>query len=362
MKSVQTAQNPLKQALQYGQSLWYDGLVSKEEFAKLVREDGVRGATTNPSILEKAISSGVYDSEIKTLAKTLNDEQIYQTLAVKAVQETADQFKPVYEEARGQDGFVSIEVSPLLAYETQKTIEEGKLLHKLVGRKNIMIKVPATKQGLPAIEALTAEGICVNVTLIFSLSRYKEVMNAYLSGLEKRVAAGNDISAIASVASFFVSRVDSSVDKELESKNNAPQLVGKIGIANSKAAYQEFLNVFGSARFEKLKAKGAHAQRPLWASTGTKNPKYSDVLYVEALMGENTVNTIPPPTMDAFRDHGVAGARLKEGMSDAQKALKELSAAGINLDQITQTLEDQGVQLFSDAHKKLLSEVAARKK
>lgn len=362
MKSVQTTQNPLKQALQFGQSLWYDGLVSKEEFAKLVREDGVRGATTNPSILEKAISSGVYDAEIKVLAKTQNDEQIYQTLAVKAVQETADQFKPVYEEAMGQDGFVSIEVSPLLAYETQKTIDEGKLLHKLVGRKNIMIKVPATKQGLPAIEALTAEGICVNVTLIFSLSRYKEVMNAYLSGLEKRVVAGKDISSIASVASFFVSRVDSSVDKELEAKKVAPELNGKIGIANSKAAYQEFLNVFGSARFEKLKKKGAHAQRPLWASTGTKNPKYSDVLYVESLMGENTVNTIPPPTMDAFRDHGIAGSRLKDGMAEAQKALKDLALAGIDLDKITQTLEDQGVQLFSDAFKKLLSEVAARKK
>ena len=361
MTKSATSQNPLKQALAHGQSLWYDGLISNAEFEKMIREDGVRGATTNPTILEKAISSGVYDAEIRQLAKSHSDEQIYEVLAVRAVQQVADLFKSVFDETRGLDGYVSIEVSPLLAYDSNKTIEEAKRLHRLVDRKNVMIKIPATHGGLAAIEAVLTEGINVNVTLIFSLSRYREVMNAYISALEKRASANRDISSLSSVASFFVSRVDTAIDKELEKKSEAKALSGKIGIANSKAAYKEFLNVFASPRFGKLKSAGAMVQRPLWASTGTKNPQYSDVLYVEELMGADTVNTIPPATMDAFRDHGQADSRLQNGLDSALHALEELQRAGIDLDVVTQTLEDQGVQLFADSYKKLLNEIAARK-
>lgn len=355
-------ENPLKQALKYGQSIWYDGLISKEEFFKMIEEDGLRGATTNPTIFEKALSAGNYDKELKKLSGTYTEEEIYKTLAVEAVQQIVDVFLPVYQEANGRDGFVSIEVSPLLAYDTEKTIQEARELWRLVNRPNVMIKIPATKQGIPAIQTVISEGIHVNVTLIFSVERYREVMEAYISGLEKRSDAGHPVSGVASVASFFVSRVDTAVDKLLEEKGDKPQkgglspfsLQGKIAIANSKVAYAEFEKVFSGARFEKLRSKGAQAQRALWASTGTKNSAYSDVIYVEALMGDHTVNTIPPATMAAFRDHGTSGSRLNEGLEEALQNLERLAALGIDLKQVTEDLEKVGVQLFADSYNKII--------
>ncbi len=363
-------QNPVKQALNYGQSIWYDGLVSKPEFEKMIREDGIRGATTNPTIFEKALNHHDYDAEINALSSTHNEEKIYQALAIRAVQEVADLFLPVFRETKGLDGFVSIEVSPLLAFDTEATIREVRELFRLVDRKNIMIKIPATPQGIPAIQAVIADGINVNITLIFSINRYEEVIAAYLSGLEKRVNDGKPISSVVSVASFFVSRVDTAVDKLLEDKiklENDPtrsallkNLLGKAGTANSKIAYAAFERVFSGAQFQRLKTSGAQAQKPLWASTGTKNPNYSDVLYVEALMGPQTVNTIPPATLDAFRDHGVAGAKLKEGLNEAVEALKNLREARIDLDSITKDLEAAGVRSFSDSYEKLIDYIKAK--
>ncbi len=355
-------ENPLKRTLAYGQSIWYDGLVTKEEFARLIQEDGVRGATTNPAIFEKALSGTEYNAEIAKL-KNQSEEEIYRLLSVRAVQEVADEFLNVYRQTRGHDGFVSIEVSPLLAYDTQKTIEEARELWRLVGRKNVMIKVPATREGIPAIETLISEGINVNITLIFSIERHEEVMSAYIRGLEKRLAAEQPLTGIASVASFFVSRVDSAVDKLLADKKNAAAnaLLGKVGIANSKAAYDAFRKNFYGKRFEKLKAAGAQVQRPLWASTGTKNPAYKDVLYVEELMGVDTVNTVPPPTLDAFRDHGVPGARLDKEMQSAYGVLESLKSFGISLSQVTEELEKAGVKAFNEAYLKIMEGIKVKK-
>ncbi len=354
-------QNPLKQAFEFGQSIWYDGLVNKTEFARLMREDGVRGATTNPTIFEKAISAGGYTEEIKKLAVTMSDADIIKQLSVKEVQQVCDIFREVYDASVGQDGYVSIEVNPHFAHDTEKTLVEARELFKLVHRPNVMIKVPATLAGIPAIETLISEGTPVNVTLIFSISRYEAVMNAYTKGLEKRLAAKEPIH-IASVASFFVSRVDAAVDKLLESRSDAKNLLGKTGIANSKAAYAAYEKHFSSDRFHVLITQGAKPQRPLWASTGTKNPNYSDVLYVESLMGPNTVNTIPPATMDAFRDHGRSANRLSENRAEALQVLVDLKKAGIDLDKITNELETQGVQLFCDSYDKIIAALQSQKK
>ena len=334
------SKNSLRQILDHGQSIWYDGLVSKEEFKKMIERDGIRGATTNPTIFEKAVASGVYDAQISELEKSHSTEKIYQLLSVKAVQEVADLFLPVFQETAGQDGFVSIEVSPLLAYDTERTIQEARELHRLVNRKNVMIKIPATKQGIPAIEVAVMEGMNINVTLIFSLQRYREVMEAYLSGLEKRLSQSKPVNEIASVASFFVSRVDTAADRVIEEKLQSSKissrtgtlknLLGKVAIANSKLAYKEFENVFSSFRFRRLKGKGAQIQRPLWASTGTKNPLYSDVLYVESLIGPSTVDTMPPATLEAFRHHGVAASRLTKGLQEASQVFKDLNLVGID--------------------------------
>ncbi len=282
-----------------------------------------------------------------------------------------DVFLPVFKETGGNDGYVSIEVSPLLARDTEGTLREARELHGLVSRENLMIKVPATREGIPAIRTLISEGIHVNVTLIFSLERYREVMNAYLEGLEDRSKKGLSVARIASVASFFVSRVDTAVDPILEQKisRGAPEvekgilkgLLGKAAIANSKLAYREFESVFGSGRFEELEKKGAGKQRPLWASTGTKNPAYSDVVYVEALIGPETVDTMPPATLDAFRDHGRAASRVKEGMADAGKTLQSLEKEGISLKQVTQALEEAGVKSFSDSYEKILKRIQEKR-
>ena len=370
-RTLSTTENPLRQILKFGQSIWYDGLISKKEFEKMIAEDGLRGATTNPTILEKAISGGAYDSEITDFAKKHSTEEIYKALAVRAVQEVADVFLPVYRETEGQDGFVSIEVSPLLAYDTDRTIHEARELYRLVDRKNVMIKIPATREGIPAIEKVIAEGINVNITLIFSVQRYREVMSAYASGLEKRQKESKPISEIASVASFFVSRVDTVVDKLIEEKLQSSKyasrtetlksLLGKAAISNSKLAYKEFGNFFSSFRFRRLKEKGAKLQRPLWASTGTKNPAYSDVFYVEALIGESTINTMPPATLDAFRHHGVAAPRLTQGIEEASQLLKELHTTGIDLAAVTERLEADGVKLFSDSYLKLIQCIESKK-
>lgn len=354
--------NPIKEVAQYGQSIWYDGLVSKEEFDRMIHEDGIRGATTNPTIFEKALSSGNYDRAIQHLSASKNAELIYKALAVKAVQAVADQFKPVFEATNGQDGFVSIEVSPLLAYKTDATLAEARELWTLVARPNAMIKVPATAEGIPAIEALIADGINVNVTLIFSLERYNQVMNAYLSGLEKRAAQKKPINSIASVASFFVSRVDTAVDKLLESKDKATasKFRGQVAIANSKVAYAHFEKEFTSQRFQKLKNLGAQIQRPLWASTGTKNPSYPDVIYVETLIGAHTVNTVPPTTLEAFRDHGKAALTIKNQTPEALETLSALKNAGIDLALVTAELESAGVKLFCDSYTKIIEGIKAK--
>ena len=304
--------NPLRELLKYGQSAWYDNisreLISSGELKRMVEEDGLRGVTSNPTIFEKAITgSDVYKKEIQDLlCEGKSTVQIYEQLAVKDIQSAADAMRPVYDESKGTDGYVSLEVSPTLAHDTAGTVAEAKRLHAWVNKPNVMIKVPATEEGIPAIEQLIAAGISVNVTLIFSLAHYLPVAEAYLRGLEARAKKGEPLDKVASVASVFVSRVDSSIDKILGPNPEAKDHLGKAGIANVKAIYGQFKKIFGSERFAALKKKGAQVQRPLWASTGVKNPQYSDVLYVEALIGPDTVDTMPPATMAAFRDHGTA--------------------------------------------------------
>ena len=313
--------NPVKALENHGQAVWLDflarGFVAKGELKKLIETDGVKGVTSNPAIFEKAIgSSDEYDGDI-TKALKQGDRSVadlFEAVAVEDIQNAADVLKPVYDATDGGDGFVSLEVSPYLANDTKGTVAEAQRLWKDVKRKNLMVKVPATEEGLPAIEALTGQGISINITLLFSQEVYRQVAEAYLAGLEKYVDKGGDPSHVASVASFFVSRIDSSVDKQLDekiAKANDPNekerlavLKGKVAIANAKMAYQDYKRLFSGARWEKLAAKGAKPQRLLWASTGTKNKEYSDVLYVEELIGPNTVNTMPPATLDAFRDHG----------------------------------------------------------
>ena len=370
MNMAKTLQNPLKEALKEGQSIWYDGLISREEFERMIREDGLRGATTNPVIFEKAIASGQVDHLMK--GSDLSDDEIYKTIAVDAVQQVADVFLPVYKQTAGHDGFVSLEVSPLLAYDTVATIREAMELYKRVDRKNIMIKIPATAAGIPAIQKVISEGINVNVTLIFSVARYREVMDAYLAGLEERDTNGKPLTGVASVASFFVSRVDTAVDKMLEQKISATsdqaqqglfrQLSGKVAIANSKVAYAEFEETFTQDRFYALKGAGAQLQRPLWASTGTKNPVFRDVLYVESLIGPNTVDTIPPATLDAFRDHGVVSETLTEGLEEARKILEKLAFAGVALSVVTEDLEKAGVELFKEAYLKIIQRIQEKRK
>ena len=327
-----------------------------------------------PSIFEKAIgSSDEYDAPIGKALKSGDRPvaELFEHLAVEDIQHAADVLRPVYDQLKGHDGFVSLEVSPYLAMDTKGTIAEAERLWKDVDRKNLMVKVPATPEGLPAIEHLIGEGISINITLLFSQKVYVQVAEAYLAGLEKYVAKGGDPSHVASVASFFVSRIDSAVDKQLDekiAKANDPTekerlaaLKGKVAIANAKLAYQEYKRLFSGARWDKLAAKGAKPQRLLWASTGTKNKDYSDVLYVEELIGPNTVNTVPPATLDAFRDHGKLRDSLEENVEDARHVLAELEKSGISLDAITAELVKDGVKLFADAADKLYGAVAHKR-
>jgi transaldolase / glucose-6-phosphate isomerase len=370
--------NPVKALEQHGQAVWLDflarGFIAKGDLKRLIDEDGVKGVTSNPSIFEKAIgSSDEYDAPIGKALKR-GDRSVaalFEALAVEDIQHAADVLRPVYDRFDGNDGFVSLEVSPYLATDTKGTIAEAKNLWKEVDRKNLMIKVPATDEGLPAIEHLISKGISVNITLLFSQEVYRQVVEAYLSGLEKYVADGGDPSHIASVASFFVSRIDGVVDKQLDekiAKANDPSekerltaLKGKIAIANAKMAYQDYKRLFSGDRWERLAAEGAKPQRLLWASTGTKNKDYSDVLYVEELIGPNTVNTVPPATLDAFRDHGKARDSLEENVADAEAALEELEKSGISLEKITADLVKDGVRQFADAADKLYGAVAYKR-
>jgi transaldolase / glucose-6-phosphate isomerase len=370
--------NPVKALENHGQAVWLDflarGFVAKGELKKLIDTDGVKGVTSNPSIFEKAIgSSDEYDAPIGSALKKGDRPvaDLFEHLAVEDIQHAADVLRPVYDEDKGNDGFVSLEVSPYLAMDTKGTIAEAEHLWKAVHRKNLMVKVPATPEGLPAIEHLIGEGISINITLLFSQEVYIEVAKAYIAGLEKLVANGGDPTHVASVASFFVSRIDSAVDKQLDEKiarANDPHekerlaaLKGKVAIANAKLAYQEYKELFSGARWEKLAAKGAKPQRLLWASTGTKNKDYSDVLYVEELIGPNTVNTVPPATLDAFRDHGKPRDSLEENVEEAKHVLAELDKSGISLDAITEELVKDGVKLFADAADRLYGAVAHKR-
>jgi transaldolase/glucose-6-phosphate isomerase len=369
--------NPLVEVQTLGQSIWYDNirraLIDNGDIAGKIANDGLRGITSNPTIFEKAIAGSTdYDEAIKSLVaqgKSVND--IYEALALEDIQRTADLFLPVYENTEKLDGYVSFEVSPLLAHDTEGTIAEAKRLWAALGRPNVMIKIPATPAGLPAIRAVIAAGINVNVTMIFAQENYGQVAEAYIQGLQDRAAAGLPVAGIASVASVFVSRVDTAVDSQLEfrirrsseesEKQTLTDLLGQVAVANAKLIYQHFKNSFGGAHFAALKAQGARVQRPLWASTGTKNPQYSDVLYVETLIGPETVNTVPPATYTAFRDHGKVALTLETDLEEAQATVLKLAEIGIDLAQVTQHLQDEGVKAFADSFESLMASVTSKR-
>jgi transaldolase/glucose-6-phosphate isomerase len=370
--------NPLKALNDYGQVVWLDFLarrfIADGGLKRLVDEDGLTGVTSNPSIFEKAIlGSSDYDGSLKDALEQgdLDVRSLFERLAVEDIQNAADVLRPVYERTRRRDGYVSIEVSPYLAMNTEETVVEARRLWQAVGRENLMVKVPATAPGLPAIRQLTGEGINVNITLLFSQEVYEQVAAAYLGGLEDLIARGGDPRGISSVASLFVSRIDAAVDKLIEARlrqtnDNAERdaltgIRGKVAIANAKLAYQRYKHLFAGPRWENLHAKGAHTQRLLWASTGTKNPEYSDVLYVEELIGPDTIDTMPPGTMDAFRDHGRIRASLEEDLDGARQVITTLDRFGISIDDVTAKVLEEGVQLFVDAADKLFGAVARKR-
>src|SRR3954447_19557299 len=362
--------NPLVELEKTGQSVWYDQmerkLVTAGSLQRMIDEDDLRGLTSNPTIFDKAIAgSDNYDAQLRELAsRNKSREEIYDEITIEDIGTAADVFLPQYKKTHGNDGFCSLEVLPTLAHDTQGTTAEAKRLFARLGRPNVMIKIPATPAGIPAIEESIFNGVNINITLIFSNEVYKQVMEAYLRGLERRVEKGLPIGDIRSVASFFVSRIDAMADKQMEAKADDPEvavIMGKVAIANAKLAYQEFKRVFGSERFHRLRDKGAVVQRPLWASTGTKNPKYSDVLYIESLIGADTVNTIPPATYNAFKDHGRVRMTLEEGVDDAHKVLDTFAAKGFSLEQITAKLTADGVKSFDESFASLMSTIEARR-
>jgi len=362
--------NPLASAYDLGQSLWLDYIQKSlfdGEIQAMIKDDKVMGITSNPAIFEQAIAnSSEYDSHIHDIVGkdlSVSSLELFNQLAIPDIQAAADAFAETYEQTDGIDGMVSLEVTPDLAHDAAGTVKMGVELHERVNRPNLMIKVPGTKAGVEAFEALTARGINVNVTLLFSISRYREIAQAYIRGLEKRHADGHSVARIASVASFFVSRVDVSVDKALSDNGSAEAtaLMGKIAIANAKVAYGHFVNLFGSEQFTRLKEQGARPQRLLWASTGVKNPDYSDVMYVEELIGPDTVNTLPPKTMAAFKDHGVAESRLTQRLDQAHKDIQALAALGIPLNDITDQLEADGIASFTEAFDRLLGVLSEKR-
>jgi len=350
----------------YGQSVWYDNIsrdiLRSGELARLVAEDGVLGVTSNPTILEKAISSGkLYDADIAALAssgKTV--KEIYEVLAIADIGAAADVLRPMYDRTDGVDGYVSLEVSPHLAHDTEGTVAEAKRLFKALARPNICIKVPATPEGIPAIAELIAAGLNINVTLIFALSAYEAVANAYLEGLERWGDRGGNPARIASVASFFVSRLDTVIDKQLVGHPDEEALRGRAAIANAKLAYARFQRIFAGPRWETLAARGGRVQRPLWASTSTKNPAYPDTIYADALIGPHTVDTMPPQTIVAFRDHGHLAETVTQGVAEAQASLARLSAIGVDMGGVTQGLLDAGVKAFSDSFDLLMAGLATK--
>lgn len=365
--------NPLAELAKAGQSVWFDQmerrLVSSGDLQRMIDEDDLRGLTSNPTIFEKAISSSDdYDMQLRELAgHGRSRDEIYDAITIEDIGKAADVFRPVYDRTHGDDGYCSLEVSPLMAQDTKATAAEAKRLFEALGRPNVMIKIPATPEGIPAIEESIAAGININITLIFSNDVYAQVIEAYLRGLERRVEQNLPVGDIASVASFFVSRIDAQADKQIEAKmkeTNDPELsslLGKVAIANAKMAYQQFKEAFGGERFRRLRDKGARVQRPLWASTGTKNPKYSDVLYVESLIGPDTVNTVPPATYKAFRDHGRVIMTLEQGIDEARETLRKFEEKGFSLKAITDKLTAEGVASFDESFASLMTTIEARR-
>ncbi|HEX3909650.1 MAG TPA: transaldolase [Solirubrobacteraceae bacterium] len=358
---MSTAENipPLRLLSALGQSVWIDFLSRESNrdghLQKLIGEDSVVGATSNPSIFQKAMASGeAYDEQLRELDPDLPIKDVFWTLAEQDIREACDLFRPIWDGGGGRDGYVSLEVDPGLAYDTLSTFREAMRIHEAVEKPNLMVKIPATKPGLGAIEDVISKGRSINVTLIFSLRRYEEVAESYVRGLERLVAEAGDPSKVASVASFFVSRIDTEADKRLDELDGHDELKGKLAIANAKLAYQRYKAIFSGPRWEYLESKGATPQRVLWASTSVKNPDYRDTLYVEELIGSDTVNTMPEETILDFQDHGKPGARLESELAEARKLFDELAEAGVDYKDVTDTLEREGVEKFADAFAELL--------
>ena len=365
--------NPLVEIMKLGQSIWYDNirraLLISGDLQKKIDEDDLRGVTSNPTIFEKAITGSTdYDDQLRSLVSSgVSVKDIYEALVIDDIARAADILKPVYHKTDGIDGYISLEVSPRLAYETQGTIEEADRLFKRLGRRNVMIKIPAAQEGLPAIEEAIYRGINVNVTMIFSIENYEQVAEAFIRGLLRRAAEGKGVDHIASVASFFVSRVDTAIDADLEykarhasspeEKQRLEAMCGRAAVGNAKLAYQKFKEIFHGQRFAELKSKGAQVQRCLWASTGTKNPKYSDVLYVDNLIGPETVNTVPPATYTAIRDHGRVALTLEEGLEECRALIGELADVGIDLKAVTEKLQKDGLDAFVNSFDTLVESI-----
>jgi transaldolase len=360
------AKSPLHELSKHGQSVWIDFLsrdmLRSGELERMMRDDAVVGVTSNPTIFQKAISAGdAYDEQLRDVLREERDpKEIFIRLASKDVGDALDLLSRVWDEGGGRDGYVSIEVDPNLAHDTEATIAEAQRLHELIDRPNLFVKIPATKEGLPAIEEMIARGRSINVTLTFSLERYAEVAEAYLRGLERLVEAGGDPGTVASVASFFVSRVDTEADRRLDEIGGHDELKGKLAVANAKLAYQRYKEIFAGERWERLARKGASPQRCLWASTSTKNPAYRDVLYVEELIGPLTVNTMPEETIQAFQDHGKVAETLEQGLDEARRTFERLEEAGVDYDDVTRTLEREGVEKFADSFAELLEGIRAK--
>src|SRR5579885_2789606 len=360
------AKSRLHELAERGQSVWFDTLsrelVHSGELERMMKGDAVTGVTSNPTIFQKALSTGdAYDEDMKKLlAETDDPEEIFFSLALQDIRDACDVLKPAYDASNGVDGYVSMEVLPALAYDTERTFEQARWIATEVERPNLLVKIPATMAGLPAVEDCIAHGTSHNLTLIFSLERYEAVVEAYIRGLERLVAGGGDPSTIASVASFFVSRVDTEADKRLEAAGH-PELQSKLAIANAKLAYQHYLQAFRGPRWEFLERKGATKQRCLWASTSTKNPAYRDTLYVEELIGPETVNTMPLETIEAFQDHGeIRGDTVLEGVDEARALLAKLEEIGVSYDEIVETIEAEGVQKFADSYDQIVESICAK--
>ena len=359
--------SPLEKVDALGQAVWIDylsrDLLETGQLAEKMREDAITGVTSNPTIFQKAISHGDrYDAQLSELLGHETDpKEIFIALAARDITAACDLLRDVWDEGAGLRGYVSMEVDPTLAYDTEQTFDQAQRFHALIDRPNLYVKIPATKPGLPAIEDVIARGKSINVTLIFSLERHREVMEAYVRGLERLVAAGGDPRPVSSVASFFVSRVDTEADRRLDELGGRAGLKGKLAVANAKLAYQSWQEVFSGERWEFLASKGASKQWCLWASTSTKNPAYPDTLYVDALIGPDTVNTMPEETIEAFQDHGKVEATLGKGLGKARKLLDELAEAGVDYDDVTETLEEEGVQKFADSFEELLDGIRAKR-